>query len=266
MKKILMLLILGSIILLGISLSGCFLIQNNSSNSSYFPEKTGKAQIAIYQEGSSAQYVTSVTFSNEKFNGHSDFSINLDVTENGEEVKENIFFWKNSLGELYLDGVKVYENYGDGSISQDTSIFNGIKLIDNANTGENRSPTNLTISGHDDNGNFESETILRTSQAMQSLTVQGKNYQDILKVKFSDPTNSENYVEVYFVKGVGIVRAIMSSSSSKIVLDIFNFQNDSTSVSVQKNSEKRVKTNNSFPFFFPFFKKTTQGRLTMLKI
>ncbi len=254
MKKTVMLLILGSVILLVISLSGCFLIQNSSSNVSYFPEKTGEAQVAIYPEGSSVQGVTNVNFSNENFNGHSDFAINFDVTEQGAEVKENIFFWKNSSGELYLDGAKMHEDY-NGSTYQDTAIINGLRLIDNADTGENQSPVNLSISGYDDSGNFSPETLLRTSETISSLTVQGKSYQNVLKVKFSDPTNSENYAEVYFAKGIGIVRAIISSynGSQNIVIDFFNFQNGSSSIASQKNPEKRVKINNGVPFFFPFF-------------
>ena len=209
--------------ILALALSGCFLFQSNPITS-YFPENKGEATIAIYSTSTSNQIVVNITYASTSFNNHSDLVATYKAT--GGSI--NVYFWRNSSGQVYWDGMTGMFN----GTTQITTI-DGFRMIDNVNTGINQSPITFVATATT-NGNPYPETFVRTSEIISNLNVQGKIYKDVLHVSFTTTPNTYNNppLDVYFANGVGIIRIKGQLMSSQVItIDLVNSKVNGTSTS-----------------------------------
>lgn len=180
---------------------------------SYFPIKTGQVDRVKISAGvplvdalgvnpeqkAFENFFNSVwmNFSLSKVTKPSSFTINEDVIYEATQTSASstMMVYKIQIPEAYLGKPNKMESlYFDISKQNSTVIYNGVPLIDNANTG-NASGTTLLKSP-------EGKAFERSSSYL-SLSIGNKTYTDVLKV---DLILNNLKREFYFARNVGIVK------------------------------------------------------------
>ena len=238
-----------SLLVMILALSGCFLFQKPgptppNTNQSYFPERFGQTDTISISMDSTQLGTANITYASTSFNNHTD----LVATYKATNGSMNVYFWKNSAGQVYWDGM-----YGGNGTNNLKQTINGFRMIDNVNTGINQSPLTLVATAIT-NGTPYPETFIRTSEIIPSINVQGKIYTDVLHVSFTATPNTYNQppANLYFAKGVGIIRIELSG----LTIDLVKFNVNSTMTSETfGNFIKSEKVLTEGMFFFEGKKK-----------
>lgn len=178
------------VVLLILSLSGCFSFLMEKKD--YFPIKSGSSELAIVHVPGQSPVTLNAYYSLKSLNGHNDLVLSIQSYQSGKAL--DFYFRRNSNGNVYWEGLK----------SSGTLIpIQGCKLIDNAYTGQNESPIVMQVYDPGDG----SMSITRTSKLLSSINIEGKVYQNVLKVSLGYPMS----FSFYFANNFGIVRFEMTT-------------------------------------------------------
>lgn len=237
-------------------LSGCFLFNSQpSSNLSYFPFRTGQSDLISFNISSTQQATADITYSSGQFNGHNDLVITPSATYIPTGFLK-LYFWKNSNGQVYWDGVTTSLTTSQGSLTS-TTVYSNFKLLNDTNSEPSESPTTLTVvATYCDtypSTYTQVATLVRTSKIVPSITIQNQTYTDVLRVTFASTGSSP--LEVYFAKGVGMIRVKIpnpigtSSQQSILTIDLVKENvNAQTSSNYYVNQSTSLKNFQNFLF------------------
>ncbi len=178
------------VVFLILSLSGCFSFLMGKKD--YFPIKNGSSELAIVHVPGQSPVTLNAYYSLKSLNSHNDLVLSIQSYQSGEAL--DFYFWKNSNGNVYWEGLK-----SSGTLTP----IKGCKLIDDAYAGQNESPIVMQVYDPGD-GNM---SIARTSKLLNSINIEGKVYQNVLKVSLGYPMS----FSFYFANNFGIVRFEMTT-------------------------------------------------------